>query len=56
VLLAQLAADLGVAGPRVFDLQIALTAFERGATSVWTADARFIKLPGLQLHDPLRAG
>jgi len=51
--LAQLAADLDVSGPRVFDLQIGLTAFESGATELWTADARFVKLPGLRLHNPL---
>jgi toxin-antitoxin system PIN domain toxin len=51
--LAQLAVDLNVSGPRVFDLQIALTAFENGATDLWTADARFVKLPGLRLHNPL---
>ena len=51
--LAQLAADLDVSGPRVFDLQIGLTAFERGATELWTADTRFVKLPGLRLHNPL---
>ena len=51
--LAQLAGDLDVSGPRVFDLQIGLMAFERGATELWTADARFIKLPGLRLHNPL---
>jgi hypothetical protein len=53
--LTQLAADLGVSGPRVFDLQIALTSFECGATEVWTADARFVKLPGLRLHNPLES-
>lgn len=53
--LAQLAADLDVSGPRVFDLQIALTVFERGATALWTADSRFAKLPGLQVHNPLEA-
>lgn len=51
--LAQLAIDLAVSGPRVFDLQIALTAFESGATDLWTADVRFVKLPGLRLHNPL---
>lgn len=51
--LSQLAGDLEVSGPRIFDLQIALTAFENGATELWTADARFVKLPGLRLHDPL---
>ncbi len=42
-----------IAGPRVFDLQIALTAFEGGATELWTHDSRFVKIPGLRLHDPL---
>lgn len=51
--LLQLAADLDVIGPRVFDVQIALTAFEGGATDLWTHDARFVKVPGLRLHDPL---
>ena len=53
--LAQLARDLEISGPRVFDLQIALTSFERGATDLWTADSRFVKLPGLRLHNPLPA-
>ena len=52
--LLQLATDLGVIGVRVFDLQIALTAFEGGATDLWTHDARFVKIPGLRLHDPLK--
>ena len=51
--LLQVASDLEVVGPRVFDLQIALTAFEGGATTLWTHDARFIKIPGLRVHDPL---
>ena len=51
--LAQLAVDLHVAGPRVFDSQIALTAFENGATELWTSDARFVKLPGLRLFNLL---
>ncbi len=51
--LLQVATDLEVVGPRVFDLQIALTAFEGGATDLWTHDTRFVKIPGLRLHDPL---
>jgi predicted nucleic acid-binding protein len=51
--LLQLATDLNVVGARIFDLQIALTAFEGGATDLWTHDARFVKVPGLRLHDPL---
>ena len=51
--LLQLAADLGVTGPRVFDLQIALCAFESGATELWTHDRAFVKIPGLAVRDPL---
>jgi len=51
--LLQVAADLGVPGVRVFDLQIALTAFEAGATEMWTHDARFVAMPGLRVVDPL---
>ena len=51
--LLQVATDLEVVGPRVFDLQIALTAFEGGATDLWTHDTRFVKIPGLRLHDPV---
>lgn len=52
--LLQMATDLAVVGARVFDLQIALTAFEGGATDLWTHDANFVRIPGLRLHDPLR--
>lgn len=52
--LLQVATDLKVVGARVFDLQIALTAFEGGATDLWTHDAKFVKIPGLRLRDPLR--
>ena len=45
--LTQLAIDLSVTGPRIFDLQIALMAFEGGATELWTADRRFVSVPGL---------
>ena len=48
------AVDLGVSGARVFDLQIGLTALEHGATEVWTHDAKFVRVPGLKLHDPLQ--
>lgn len=47
------ARDLDVSGPRIFDLQIALTAFEGGATEIWTHDADFVSVPGLRVHDPL---
>lgn len=51
--LIEVAAGLAVAGPRIFDLQIALTASEHGATEIWTHDRRFVTLPGLRLIDPL---
>lgn len=51
--LLQLAADMQVTGPRVFDLQIALMAFESGATQLWTHDKAFVKIPGLVVRDPL---
>lgn len=51
--LMQLAATQSVVGPRIFDLQIALTAFEGGATELWTADRRFVSIPGLPVVCPL---
>ena len=51
--LLQTARDLSVSGPRVFDLQIALTAFEGGATEIWSHDSAFISVPGLPVRDPL---
>ena len=51
--LLQLAGSLGVQGPRVFDLQIGLTAFDNGAVEVWTHDRHFVHFPGLRVHDPL---
>lgn len=52
--LLQVAAHLALNGPRIFDLQIALTAFEGGATELWTHDAAFITVPGLHVVDPLK--
>lgn len=51
--LLQVAADLKLSGPRVFDLQIALMAFEGGATELWSHDGAFISVPGLKVFDPL---
>lgn len=51
--LAQVAADLGISGNRVFDLQIALCAFEGGAREIWTRDGGFVTVPGLRLVRPL---
>ncbi|MGH9399892.1 MAG: type II toxin-antitoxin system VapC family toxin, partial [Thermoanaerobaculia bacterium] len=51
--LTDLAGRLRLAGPRVFDLQIALTAVENGAVEIWTHDGGFVSLAGLRVHDPL---
>jgi predicted nucleic acid-binding protein len=51
--LLQLAVDHRVYGPSIFDLQIALTAFEHGAAELWTHDRHFVTLPGLRLVHPL---
>ena len=53
--LTQLSTDLSVNGPRIFDLQIALMAFEGGATELWTADRRFVSVPGLPVVSALQA-
>jgi toxin-antitoxin system PIN domain toxin len=52
--LLQVASDLDIRGPRVFDLQIALTAFEGGATELWSHDGSFVSVPGLRVRDPLK--
>ena len=51
--LMRVAADSGVVGPRVFDLQIALTALDNGALEIWTHDRSFSTVPGLGVEFPL---
>ncbi|MEZ4272754.1 MAG: hypothetical protein R3C68_15380 [Myxococcota bacterium] len=51
--LLQLARDLNVAGPRIFDLQIALVALENGAGEIWTCDAGFVQVPDLKVVNPI---
>jgi hypothetical protein len=51
--LLALAVDRHIQGPRIFDLQIALTAVESGAREIWTHDRNFLSLPGLRIRDPL---
>jgi toxin-antitoxin system PIN domain toxin len=51
-----LAVARGIRGPRIFDLQIALTAMEHGAREMWTHDRSFLPLPGLRVRDPLASG
>lgn len=54
--LLQMAAELETSGPRIFDLQIALTAFDNGATEIWSHDRSFASFPGLRARDPLQDG
>jgi len=51
--LLRLAKAMKVAGARIFDLQIALMAFEGGAAELWSHDRRFQTVPGLPVRDPL---
>jgi uncharacterized protein len=51
--LIRLGTELRVSGPRIFDLAIALTAFEAGAREIWTHDFGFLSLPGLRTVYPL---
>jgi predicted nucleic acid-binding protein len=51
----QIAEQLDVSGPRIFDLQIGLVALDAGVTEIWTHDAGFIGIPGLKIWDPLHA-
>ncbi len=52
----QIADQLDIRGPRVFDLQIGLTALDAGVTEIWTHDAGFVAFPGLKIRDPLTDG
>jgi hypothetical protein len=52
--LTKLAVDMKVSGARIFDLTIALTAVEGGASELWTHDERFVTLPGLRVRHPLK--
>ncbi len=47
------AALLKVRGRRIFDLQIALIAFEHGAREIWTHDRNFTTVPRVKTYDPL---
>ncbi len=49
----QMADQMALCGPRIFDLQISLTALEAGVSELWTHDAGFVGLPGLRIRDPL---
>jgi len=47
------AASLKVRGRRIFDLQIALIAYEHGAREIWTHDRNFASVPSVRVRDPL---
>ena len=49
------ATSLKVRGRRVFDLQIAVIAYEHGAREIWTHDQGFVSVPPVKVHDPLLA-
>lgn len=51
--LAEAVAAIGLHGPRIFDLQIAMIAQENGARQLWTHDRGFVTTPGLRVIDPL---
>ena len=51
--LLQMAAELSISGTRIFDLQIALTAFDNGAVEIWSHDRNFVSFPGLVVRDPI---
>ena len=47
------AEQLGVVGPRIFDLQIAIAAADNGAIEIWSCDKGFSTIPSLDLVNPL---
>ena len=47
------AASLKVRGKKIFDLQIAVIAYEHGAHEIWTHDRNFVSVPGVKVRDPL---
>jgi len=51
--LTRWAASLKVRGKRIFDLQIAVIAFEHGAREIWTHDQNFVSVPSVKVRDPL---
>jgi predicted nucleic acid-binding protein len=51
--LTRWAASLKTRGRGIFDLQIALIAYEHGAHEIWTHDRSFASLPSVKVLDPL---
>lgn len=50
--LVSTAVELGVQGPRIFDLRIALTVLDHGCSEIWTRDRGFISVRGLRVVHP----
>ena len=48
------AASLKVRGDRIFDLQIAVIAYEHGVREIWTHDRNFTSVPSVKVRDPLK--
>ena len=48
------AGSLNVRGRRIFDLQIAVIAFEHGVQEIWTHDGNFVSVPAVKVYDPIR--
>ena len=46
------AAALKVRGIRIFDLQIAVIAYEHGAREIWTHDHSFVSVPAVKVRNP----
>ena len=51
--LTKAAREFDIRAVHIFDLQIALLSIDAGAKELWTHDAGFIKLPGINIVDPL---
>jgi uncharacterized protein len=47
------AASSKVRSKRIFDLQIAVIAFEQGAREIWTHDQNFATIPSVKVYDPI---
>jgi predicted nucleic acid-binding protein len=42
-------------GKRIFDLQIAVIAYEHGVHEIWTHDRDFASIPSVKVFDPLQS-
>lgn len=49
------AVSLKIRGKRIFDLQIAVIAYEHGVHEIWTHDRDFVSIPSVRVFDPLQS-